>query len=377
MRAYVLTDRSLARHAGRFVWLAIDTEKAKNAPVRQRLKIAALPTFFILDPADEKVAIRWVGGATAPQLAHILDDGARAVAGRARGRDPLRARADSQYGEGEYAAAVPLYEQALAGAPLAWAERGRTVESLLVALSQSDQPERCATLALAELPRVRRTSSAGSVAGSGLDAAISMPADAPRRRGLLDSLEAATREIVADTTLAMAADDRSGAYIALLDARDDASDAAGKKRVAAEWAAFLEGQAARARTPDQRAVFDSHRLSAYLQLGQPERALPMLEASERDLPNDYNPPARLSVALKALKRWDEALAASDRALQKTYGPRTLLVLQNRADLYAARGDSASARGALEQALRTAESFPPGQRSEAAIAAIKKKLDAAH
>ena len=208
MRAYVLTDRSLARHAGRFVWLAIDTEKAKNAPVRQRLKIAALPTFFILDPADEKVAIRWVGGATAPQLAHILDDGARAVAGRARGRDPLRARADSLYGEGEYAAAVPLYEQALAGAPLAWAERGRTVESLLFALSQSDQPERCATLALAELPRVRRTSSAVSVAGSGLDAAISMPADAPRRRGLLDSLEAATREIVADTTLAMAADDR-------------------------------------------------------------------------------------------------------------------------------------------------------------------------
>ena len=45
----------------------------------------------------------------------------------------------------------------------------------------------------------------------------------------------------------------------------------------------------------------------YLELGQPERALPMLQASERDLPDDYNPPARLAVAYKAMKRWDEAI----------------------------------------------------------------------
>jgi len=377
MRAFVFTDPSLARHAGRFVWLALDTEKPGNAALRKRLKVLALPTFFVLDPTDEKVALRWVGGATAPQLAHILDDGARAVAHGAHGVDAQLARADSLYGEGEYAAAAERYRAALAAAPVAWPHRGRAVESLLFAWSQADRNEECALLALAELPRMRHTSSAGNVAASGLDAAIALPAAHPRRRGLIDTLETATREIVADTALVMAADDRSGAYIALLDAREDAGDTDGRRGVAAAWAGFLEGQAARARTPEQRAVFDSHRLSAYIELGEPARAIPMLEASERDLPGDYNPPARLATAYKAMKRWDEALAASDRAMAKVYGPRMLLVLQTRADIFAGRGDSTATRATLEQALQTAESFPAGQRSESSIAAIRKKLAALH
>src|SRR2546428_13287917 len=87
MRAYVFTDRSLARHAGRFVWLEIDTEKRKNAALKQRLGIPALPTFFILDPKGEHVALRWTGGATVSQLEKILDDGKAAVAASAKPQD--------------------------------------------------------------------------------------------------------------------------------------------------------------------------------------------------------------------------------------------------------------------------------------------------
>ena len=111
-----------------------------------------------------------------------------------------------------------------------------------------------------------------------------------------------------------AADDRSGLYVVLVDARKDAKDEAGARKTAGEWALFLDGEAARAKTPEARAVFDSHRLGAYIEMGEPQRAIPMLEASERDFPRDYNPPARLSAAYKAMKRWDEALAANDRAL---------------------------------------------------------------
>ena len=45
MRAYVFTDKSLARHAGRFVWLEIDRENAKNSEFRRRFPLAGLPTF--------------------------------------------------------------------------------------------------------------------------------------------------------------------------------------------------------------------------------------------------------------------------------------------------------------------------------------------
>ncbi len=138
-------------------------------------------------------------------------------------------------------------------------------------------------------------------------------------------------------------------------------------------AAFLEAEASRAKTAEERAVFDSHRLGAYLDLGQPERAIPMLEQSEKDFPGDYNPPARLASAYRAMKKWDEAAAASDRALAKAYGPRKIGILQTRANIEVGRGDAAASRRALEEALRSAEAMPEGQRSEVTIAALKKKL----
>ena len=148
-----------------------------------------------------------------------------------------------------------------------------------------------------------------------------------------------------------------------------------RRQTAEEWAAFLERAAAAAATPEQRTVFDSHRLSACLQLGQPERAVAFLQASERDLPDDYNPPARLALAYRAMERWDDALAASDRALAKAYGPRRLSILQTRADIYMGKGDKEAARRTLQDAVAAAEALPSGQRSESVIATIRKKLEA--
>jgi tetratricopeptide (TPR) repeat protein len=380
MRAFVFTDESLASHAGRYVWLEIDTEKAQNAAVRNRLQVRALPTFVVVDAKNERVALRWVGSANVAQLVKLLDEGERAVTGTpptaaapAGAADLALARADSLYGAGDDAGAAQAYAQALEAAPEAWPAYGRAVESRLFALQTVKAYEEGVRLAREALPRLRHTPSAASVAASGLDCALSLPADHPGRAELLAALAADAREVAADTTLGCAADDRSGVYITLLDALHEAQDEAGAKQVAAEWAAFLEREAARATTPEARAVFDSHRLSAYLELGQPERALPMLEASERDLPGDYNPPARLAVAYRAMKRWDDALAASDRALANAYGPRKLSILQVRADLYLGRGDKDAARSTLQSALALADSLPPGQRSEATIAALRKRL----
>ena len=50
MRAYVFTDPALAKHAGRFVWLGINGEKAQNAAFRRKYRIPAYPTYYVLDP---------------------------------------------------------------------------------------------------------------------------------------------------------------------------------------------------------------------------------------------------------------------------------------------------------------------------------------
>ena len=383
MRAYVFTDPALASQARRFVWLGIDTEKPANAALRKRLSIAALPSYFILDPADERVAVRWVGGATAPQLARLLDDARVAVAtgtttsGKAAETpaDAALARADDAYGRADYAAAAPAFREALAKAPTGWPRLGRAVESFLYTLDQIEGYEEGAQLALDTYPRLPHSPSTANIAASGLDCALSLPREHPKRASLVAALESITRTVVQDRSIPMAADDRSGVYISLLDARQDARDSTGAHAVAGAWAAFLEGEAQRAKTPDARAVFDPHRLSAYLELGTPERAVPMLTASERDLPDDYNPPARLATAYKAMKRWSEALAASDRAMAKAYGPRKLLLYQTRSDIYLGLADSTAARRTLSEAVSFAEGLPTGQRSETTIASLKKKLQA--
>jgi tetratricopeptide (TPR) repeat protein len=122
-----------------------------------------------------------------------------------------------------------------------------------------------------------------------------------------------------------------------------------------------------------RVAFDSHRVGAALALGDPARAVPALLASERDLPEDYNPPARLAILYREMGRYDEALVESQRALDKAYGARKLRIFDTRADIFARKGDPAAARRTLEEALAYADSLPRSQQPQALLAQLRKKL----
>lgn len=374
MRAYVFTDKSLERYAGRFVWLSIDTEDAKNTAFLKAHPISVWPTLLILDPKDN-VVFRYAGGGTVPQIRKLLDDGARAARGSHGKADLALVRADALAGHGKQAEAAKAFDEAISAAPKNWPRLGRASESLIFALLQSHDSQRCAERALALYPRVRATSSAVNVTSTGLSCATNLDAKSWNRSELIAGLERATRETLAAAgKIAMSADDRSGLYESLVDARDEAKDATAARTLREQWAAFLEGEAAKATTPDQRAVFDSHRLTVYLGLKQPEKAIAMLEQSERDLPGDYNPPARLISAYRAASRYDDALAASDRALKLAYGPRKVGIYRNRAAAYLAKGEKDAARKTLEEAIRYTESLPAEQRSDGMIASMKKQLD---
>ncbi|HEX7152009.1 MAG TPA: tetratricopeptide repeat protein [Thermoanaerobaculia bacterium] len=364
MKAYVYTDKSLERYAGRFVWLSINTEQAKNAAFLEKYPIPALPTLLVLDAKTEKVTLRYVGGATVTQLRKLLDDSLKS--GRTDA-DTLLSEADRLASAGKTAEAAAKYEAAIKAAPTKWARFGRASESLLFALS--GEPERCSAMAMQLYPRVKGTVSGANVAAIGLGCATGL-----KDATVVTTLEQATRAALDDPKVDISADDRSGLYIALIGAREYAKDDAGTKALKEEWVRFLEASATSAKSAEQRAVYDSHRLSAYLDLGTPEKALPMLEQSERDFPDDYNPPARLAAALRALKRYDEALAASDRAMARVYGPRKLTVMSTRADIYADKGDKAGARKTLTEAIAYAKALPPHQRSERRTAQLQKKLE---
>src|SRR5436309_1190720 len=133
MRSHVFTDAGLAKHAGRFVWLSIDSEKDVNAAFTEKYPIENWPTLLVIDSANERVAFKWLGSATVPQLARMFDDAGAAVANARQGDAPdaLLTRADQLYGEGKAKESAALYLKALAQAPADWAHRPRCVESLL------------------------------------------------------------------------------------------------------------------------------------------------------------------------------------------------------------------------------------------------------
>jgi tetratricopeptide (TPR) repeat protein len=375
MRAFVFTEPALTSRAGQFVWLEMNIDDEKNASLLPKISVEALPSYYVVNPADDTIALRHVGAMTIAEVGAFLDD-ARRVLGGAPTSSPADAallRADRLNAEGKKTESAAAYREALDAAPPAWSPYGRAVAALLFGYQTTHADATCVALAREALPRLSGSSVAVTVSTGGLDCALALDKSDPARASAIGEMEATLRRILADSGAGAAADDLSSGYSSLLEARRDAGDKAGAREAAAEWAAFLEAQAGAARTPEQRAVFDSHRLAAYLALEEPERAIPMLQASERDLPDDYNPPARLAVAYQAMKRLDEALAASDRALPRVTGPRRIRVLETRAEILGAKGEAASARGVLQDALVYAESLPAGQRSERTIATLKKKL----
>src|ERR1041385_4132351 len=192
MRAYTWTDKALTRHAGRFVWLSLDMEKAKNAPARKQIGITAFPTLYVVDPSDGHVAIRWLGGASVAQLERLFDDGelagapGKAGSGGAKG-PALEAliAADRTYGAEKFADACTQYSRALALAPANWPAYGRAVESLMSAYSEADSNEATCRAADAMWPRLQGTMSGANVASYALSAAVALPDSMPRRRDWL------------------------------------------------------------------------------------------------------------------------------------------------------------------------------------------------
>src|SRR5262249_32269524 len=150
------TDKSLTRRAGQFVWLAIDTEKRQNAALKKRLAINAIPTYFVVDPVTERVALRWVGGVGVAPLDRPLDDGLVAVGGAIGGSalDAAVVKADTLYGAAKYADAAAAYRDALAIAPAGWPRYPRVAEARLTSLSNAEKYEEAVAFAIEAFPRV-------------------------------------------------------------------------------------------------------------------------------------------------------------------------------------------------------------------------------
>lgn len=376
MRAYVFSDPSLWPLAKDFVWLSLDTEKATNATFLAAFAMQVWPTLWVVDSRDERPVLKWLGSATAKELVDLLSDAKdafmRGDSGGDAGAALLRGYQDSAVGRREEA--VREYKEALVAAPPHWRKRGSAVEALVACLDELKLDVECAETAMHEMAKLPPGTSLANVGLSGLECARRLPVGSAGRI-YAPLLARAVEQIALDETVPILADDRSGLFEATVDVHEEDKDIVGARALAARWADFLERQAQAAKTPEARAVFDAHRVLAYLALGDPARALPALVSSERDLPADYNPPARIAKVDFELKRYDDGLAAIERALSRGYGPRKVRLYLLKADLLAARGDPSGATATLHQAQAYAGQLPQGTSPTQALVEVEKRLSA--
>jgi len=370
MRAYVLPDPRLVKLAGRFVWLSIDTEKPGNLPFVEKFPIDAWPTLLVVDPASEAVVVRWTGTATAADIEKLALDGERSVkATGASKADALLAQADRMLGARDHAKAAAGYGEALAAGGPAWSGRERALEARVQALSMTDDVAGCAEAARTAAPEVKTAAIAARIVAEGLSCAEDV--EGPGQGQAIAALESRARTLL--RAPGVLADDRSWLYEKLADARKVAGDAKGEKDVAREWLAYLDGEAAKGKTPLERAAFNGQRVSAAIRLGEPERVLPALQRSEAELPGEFAVPSLLGVVYLELNRPADALAAADRALALAQGPRRVRVMVLKAQAQLKLDRRADARATLEKAISEGEMLPDNARPTGYMKRARKML----
>ena len=396
MKSYVFDQPEIRAQAKDFVWLSMDTETTPGQEFVQKFPMKFWPTLWVLDAKAETPELKWEAAATAPELARLLHavsaehgDGHAGEAGSAGLAESARIRGERATARADLPVAIAAFREALAasaGIPGGWPERAQTAEALAVALYEANERTACVELADAEYDKLPPGTSRTNVALFGFRCAEPMAATVPARR--IEQRFELLLGIARDRRIPLLPDDRSDIYNTLVEHLQEEKTPAAEGRartLAGEWAAFVDNEAATAKTPAARAVFDSHRLLADLAMDQPARAIPMLEQSEKDFPEDYNPPARLARAQLALKTAEgrrAALASIDRALGLVYGPRKLSLVLVKCDVLDALRDAheaneqesvASETHLLEAALAGEEASrgkPPST-----VRKLRERLDA--
>ena len=368
MRA-TLADASLARYAGRLVWLELDFDKPGNQAFLAHHGVTYTPSFFVLDPADGRATATQFGGMTLPELTRFLERGERGVLAKAKTpADQALARGDAMLGHGQRAEAIAAYREALQLGGASWPERDRAVGALTWTLMSNGQAQPCAEAATAEAPHMIRGEAFGRVVLAGLS--CTQGESGPWAEATRKILEPLAVEAIAIPGVLR--DHRFQLYQVLMSNAQARSDKAAVARWGNRWLDELD--ATKPANDDERSALDIARVDAASIMEDPSRVLPALTASEKAMPNNYNASLRVAQMASEAKHYDEAIAACDRGLVHVTGPlgRSWL-LQVKADALIGKGQRNEAHRVLEEALRSAQAIGVSQIREHNLQRISNAL----
>ena len=374
MQNYVLNDPSLAPLAGRVVLVQLDTDKPENAAFLEKYTVSVWPTFFVIDPDSGEATGLWPGAASVNEFRGFVEDGLAAI--EAKDADPespvrLAVSAKSRQATGDWAGAAKDFARAVEKAPADWPRRSESLMGWLFSLSQAGQASECVRVGNAHLAEVKGAAVPADYAATLLGCAGE--AQDAAAKAARTAAVARLREFTANPPADASADDRSDAWNILSYALADLGDEAGARHAQEQRLAVLEQAVAGVQDPLLAQTFDYARAQAYVALDRGDEAVKMLEARERELPNSYEPPARLASALAKMERLPEALVAVERAIAKSYGPRQLLYVKQKADIQLRMGDRAGQIATLQQEVAGYEKLARGHARPEALEDARKRL----
>jgi len=377
MQRFVFPDAGLRPVKDAVVWLAIDSEKPRNNAFLDRFPLDAWPTFLVIEPRGERVVGRWIGAASVNDFRSFVQEGARAAAGKEK---PDAATAELHQGyearaKGDFAAAAAAYGKALQLTRKDDPARPERLVLLSMALARSKSPEaarECVQLGLREMDRTGDTSIATDFLSAADACAARLPAGDPQAAELREKSIARLERLIARADAPLSVDDRSDAQANLMELLDVSRRHEQAVQVAQARAKLLEEAAASAPDATMASTFDAHRTDTYLYLKEPGKAEQLLAGREKQMPDDYNPPARLARVLLEQGKLPEAEAAVDRALSKmTRGQRRIGVLGLKARILESEGKPTAA--VVQEQLEVLRELPRTQRSPELEAQLQKKL----
>ena len=183
------------------------------------------------------------------------------------------------------------------------------------------------------------------------------------------------REIIGKKDAPLAVDDRSDAMANLVEMLDNAGQHDEAQKTMQERAQLLETAAAAAPDATMASTFDPHRTDTYLYLKQPQKAEQLLVRREKEMPSDYNPPARLARVLLEERKLPEAEVAVDRALSMMpRSQRRLGVLGLKAKILTAESKPVDA--VVREQLDVLRTLPAPQRNPEQEARLEEQLKTA-
>lgn len=333
MKNFVFTQPAFAELQSQHVWLALDYDQPKNADFFRKYTINAFPTFMVIDPTTDKVVGRWLGSGTTNEMLQFFRSAKRSP-------DSILSQVEIALASQKYKDAIDLVESNLTTKKNKH-EQTRLLSAYAEALRITDA-KACAIKNETFLDQVANNA-------QGLDyvmlvgsCAESVP-DSNAKSRILSKIRDRLVLALQSNDLDISADDHSSILATLSSIYKASGNDLLAHRTKVQQMTLLERAAQKARSPRTKATFDAHRFSCYLSLGEFAKAEHMLQATQRQLPKDFNTLWRLALLYRHMNRFDEGISAINRALSLGYGPRRIRLFSAKIDLLVANNQNKEAK----------------------------------